>query len=196
MDTIGYICEAIIGQFQKGFPVVLASIVSMEGSTPRESGSKMVVARGGSTFGTVGGGLMEAVTIRESNKVLETGTSRFIEFDMTGTDTSSPDMICGGSAVLLLDYLESTSSNLEIVTRMKEYIDEGSSFYFITGYEEADDDVVFPGTACSFRPAVSSAMVSCPKTCCRRCGKSFIIFPQLRFLNSADGNTSSTRFAG
>ena len=145
MDTIGYICEAIIGQFQKGFPVVLASIVSMEGSTPRESGSKMVVARGGSTFGTVGGGLLEAVTIRESNKVLETGTSRFIEFDMTGTDTSSPDMICGGSAVLLLDYLESTSSNLEIVTRMKEFIDNGSSFYFITGYEEADADVRVSG---------------------------------------------------
>lgn len=143
MDYNRYISGVITEKFNAGLPVVLATIISMEGSTPRESGSRMVIVENNETFGTVGGGLMEAVTIKKSVKVLNAAKSEIIEIDMAGTDTSSPDMICGGSAVLLLDYLENSDMHREIFTRMGKLIDEGESFYYITAYKDNDgtDDI-------------------------------------------------------
>ena len=141
MNDTRYLCDVISNQLGEGSAVVLASIVSMEGSTPRESGSKMVIAAEGKTFSTVGGGLMEATAISESGKVLETEHSKFIEIDMTGSDTSSPDMICGGSVVMLLDYITDSGTNREIFTRIGELIDKSQSFYFVTAYSKSGDEI-------------------------------------------------------
>lgn len=145
MDYHSYISGSICGKLERGIPVVLASIVSMEGSTPRGTGSKMVVAGDGTTFGTVGGGLMEATTIAEAGRILETGKSKFLEIDMSGTDTSSPDMICGGSAVLLLDRIENTAGNRDIFLKARELIDEGTGFYLVTAYREENNRLTIDG---------------------------------------------------
>jgi len=56
-------------------------------------------------YGTVGGSLLEAAVTTESGKVLVEKRSRFIDLDLMSTDTVSEDMICGGKAVLLLDFI-------------------------------------------------------------------------------------------
>lgn len=141
MNDTRYLCDVISNQLGEGSAVALSSIVSMEGSTPRERGSKMVIAAEGKTFSTVGGGLMEATAISESVKVLETGQSKFIGIDMTGSDTSSPDMICGGSVVMLLDYITDSGTNRKIFTQMGELIDKSQSFYFVMAYSKSVHDI-------------------------------------------------------
>ena len=40
-------------------PVVLVSILSLQGSTPRHNGAKMLVGADGKGYGTIGGSLYE-----------------------------------------------------------------------------------------------------------------------------------------
>jgi xanthine/CO dehydrogenase XdhC/CoxF family maturation factor len=58
--------ELVADAVAQGHSVALATLVHVEGSTPREVGAKMVVYPNGHTVGTVGGGAMEAAVIREA----------------------------------------------------------------------------------------------------------------------------------
>ena len=53
--------EAIDG----GKSAAFVTVISVGGSTPREAGAKMLVFADGSIEGTVGGGSIEALTIRK-----------------------------------------------------------------------------------------------------------------------------------
>jgi xanthine dehydrogenase accessory factor len=140
-----YLAEVILEQLGKDSPVVLASIVSMEGSTPRETGTKMVVGADGKGYGTIGGGLLEAATISESEAVIKAGRSKFIDFDLMGEDTDSEDMICGGKAVLLLDYLSARNRNINLFKKIIDFISRGENFYFVTVYTESDEEINVSG---------------------------------------------------
>ena len=140
-----YLSGVIIEKLEADTPAVLASIVSMEGSTPRESGSKMVVVPGGVFYGTVGGSLIEATAIRESANVLAEKRSKFMDFDLTGTDTSSDGMICGGRAVLLLDYFTPSAGNIELFRQMNSFISQGNNFHLVTGFTESGNTIEITG---------------------------------------------------
>jgi len=140
-----YLAEIILEHLSAGPPVVLVSIVSMEGSTPRETGTKMVICSDGKGYGTIGGGLLEATVITESKAAITAEHSKFIDFNLRGEDTDSEDMICGGKAVLLLDYLSNSESNINIFENMIDFISEGENFYFVTVYTESDDQISISG---------------------------------------------------
>ncbi len=84
---------------------VLATIIQHGGSTPRSSGAKMLVRPDGTISGTIGGGKLEAEVIELALAALKDGRSRVVDFHFTGEDAASMDMICGGSARVLLDHI-------------------------------------------------------------------------------------------
>ena len=145
MNDYKNLAKIILEQLGTGSPVVLASIVSMEGSTPRETGTKMVVGVDGKGYGTVGGGLLEATTISESEAVITAERSRFIDFNLMGEDTDSEDMICGGKAVLLLDYLAAGENNINLFENMIDFISRGENCYFVTVYTGSNDETSISG---------------------------------------------------
>jgi xanthine dehydrogenase accessory factor len=145
MNDNRYLSDLLLKLLNDGSPVVIASIISMEGSLPRESGARMIIASGGKSYGTIGGSLMEAKAIADSAAVLAEGKSRLLEFDLTGGDTSSEDMICGGKSVVLLDYIPPTGSNREMFRQMSDLISGGNNFYFLTGYTGSGEDVNITG---------------------------------------------------
>ena len=57
---------------ERGKPFVLATVVNVRGSTPREVGAKMIVREDGQ-FGTIGGGCGEAEVFRKARILLEDG---------------------------------------------------------------------------------------------------------------------------
>ena len=61
-----YLAEVMCELLENGSPFVLASIVMLEGSSPRHNGAKMVVAANGKSYGTIGGSLLEATAIKEA----------------------------------------------------------------------------------------------------------------------------------
>lgn len=54
---------------ERGVPCVLITVMEAKGSTPRESGTKMVVTQS-EQFGTIGGGNLEFQAIEEARKIL------------------------------------------------------------------------------------------------------------------------------
>lgn len=79
-----------------GEDVVTATIISQSGSAPRTAGAKMLVRRDGSFVGTIGGGLLEAQVLQQAREVFQTGQAMVRDFNLTGADAASMDMICGG----------------------------------------------------------------------------------------------------
>jgi xanthine dehydrogenase accessory factor len=132
MNENEYLAGTINQQMESGLPVVLVSIMSLEGSTPRHRGTKMVVGADGKSYGTIGGSLIEAAAIRESRDVLSAAKSRILSYDMTGKGAASPDMICGGTAEILLDYIPATEKNVVFSRYWLDMTQSGKDFYLIT----------------------------------------------------------------
>ena len=136
MQDNEYLAKTICSRLESRSPAVLISIVSLQGSTPRHIGTKMVVDAAGKTFGTIGGSLLEATAIAESKHVLERKQSRFLRFELTGKNAYSSGMICGGVAVLLMDYITPTPENLEFFHRWYEAVKGSQDYYYVTRLKE------------------------------------------------------------
>lgn len=85
----------------EGRPVALATVIAAEGSTPRQTGAKMVVFADGSIVGSVGGGRLEHDTIQAALRCLDTGRAERIH------PTLSDDlgMCCGGGVEVFIEPL-------------------------------------------------------------------------------------------
>lgn len=81
-----------------GQPGVLATVISTERSTPRHSGSKMIIHPDGSITGSIGGGKAEAVVMAEAARVLADGICRRLELDLAGQLG-----VCGGKMEVFLE---------------------------------------------------------------------------------------------
>jgi xanthine dehydrogenase accessory factor len=122
------ICELL----DKGSPLVLASIVMLEGSSPRHNGAKMVVAANGNSYGTIGGSLLEATAVREARSAIASRKSHIFEFNLNGKDANSMGMICGGKTSVLLDYISATPSNQAFFSSWQKALQSSRIFYFVT----------------------------------------------------------------
>jgi xanthine dehydrogenase accessory factor len=93
-------------------PFALATIITSKGSTPRTSGSKMVVLGDGQLFGTVGGGLVEARVIETCRAMLPTPQCRIKEFILDQDLADGLDMVCGGNLTVWIETFPAPSPDL------------------------------------------------------------------------------------
>ena len=93
-DEVVY--RALVDAAEKGRRVVLATVVAARGSTPRDVGSKMVIAADGSLVGTIGGGCGEGEVLEEARRVLESGTPARVRVELTDAEESWSPAVCGG----------------------------------------------------------------------------------------------------
>ncbi len=80
----------------------LCTIVRSRGSTPRHTGSKMLVYWDGSFIGTVGGGELENRVIREAKEALRDAAPRTLEYSMTDPARGDPG-VCGGQVEVFVE---------------------------------------------------------------------------------------------
>ena len=74
--------NTILDCLEKGKDFGLATIMTQKGSTPRTSGSRMVVLRDQTIFGTIGGGMVEAMAIEACLDCLDQKTCQIREFNL------------------------------------------------------------------------------------------------------------------
>lgn len=132
MNNNEFIAKTMHDQLDSGSPLVLASIVGLQGSSPRHSGAKMVIGARGINYGTIGGSLLEAAAVNEARVVFTQRRSRLMNFDLTGDNANSQGMICGGKAVLLLDFVPATKENAEFFKCCYAAMLKGVDFHFLT----------------------------------------------------------------
>lgn len=63
--------DTIKNELEKGRPICEATIVEVEGTTPREIGTSMIIKADGSSLGTIGGGGLEYTTVQEALQFIE-----------------------------------------------------------------------------------------------------------------------------
>ncbi len=86
----------------KGISAALCTIIQSTGSTPRHTGSKMIVYPDGRISGSVGGGLIENQVIEEALKSIQEGKSRKTAYDLV--DPARGDVgVCGGHVEVYIE---------------------------------------------------------------------------------------------
>ncbi|MFC1905345.1 XdhC family aldehyde oxidoreductase maturation factor [Chloroflexota bacterium] len=140
MNEREYITGIIHNLLENGSNLILASIVGQEGSTPRSNGAKMVIAADGQSYGTIGGSLLEATAITEAKSALTAGQSKFLEFNLSNPDPNCPDMICGGSTKVLLDFIQANDDQKEVFYSWHTATKHGQNATLLT-IISGDDDI-------------------------------------------------------
>src|SRR5207253_7104779 len=81
----------------------MATVVKTKGSTPQQTGAKMVVFDDGSFIGTVGGGCVEADIYAICRETMETGDMKIHEFNLNDDYAEAEGMVCGGTMFVLIE---------------------------------------------------------------------------------------------
>ncbi|MGK7950530.1 MAG: XdhC family protein [Xenococcaceae cyanobacterium] len=113
--------------------VVLATIVKVMGSAPREVGAKMAICQYGNIIGTIGGGAGEAKVIKQALQVLKTGEKQFVELDLTGTPGKEIQGVCGGKVRVWLEKWSGKKA-IDLVEEILELFKTGQSAQLITPF--------------------------------------------------------------
>lgn len=98
--------EEIVKAQETGKRLAVATIIATSGSTPQETGAKLLVFEDGRTMGTVGGGCVEADVWAEARAALEERKPRLCRFTLRDEPDVPPDqegMICGGEMEVLVE---------------------------------------------------------------------------------------------
>ena len=111
------IWEAIVRQFEQQRKFVLATILSVQGSSPRKVGAKVLILDNGDVVGTIGGGLFEANVRDFALNAIEDRTTSRLSFTFHGQDAGSDQMICGGSVEVLVEFVHPGSKTKEQIYR-------------------------------------------------------------------------------
>ncbi|OPY79549.1 MAG: putative xanthine dehydrogenase subunit A [Syntrophorhabdus sp. PtaU1.Bin153] len=97
-ETMGlYLAEGKAG--------MVATVVKKTGAAPRDEGAKMFVGEDKKSYGTVGGGRVEADVYDEALRLMGTGESKILHFRMDAKAVADDGMLCGGNVDVLLEPL-------------------------------------------------------------------------------------------
>jgi len=137
LDIIGNINTLL----EKKQSFCLATILFKAGSAPREVGTKMIVKNDFSTIGTVGGGIIEALTIKACRAVFENECSIIKYFSLSNKDASSYGMVCGGEQKLLVEFINANNpETVNIYKKSWKLKEKCTDFVMITRIGEEEKE--------------------------------------------------------
>ncbi len=89
-----------------GKQVALATVISTWGSSPRRTGSKLVICEDGQFFGSVSGGCIEGAVVEAAQQVLSEGVATVLNFGVSHERAWEVGLACGGSVEIYLERIE------------------------------------------------------------------------------------------
>ncbi len=120
--------------------LVLATIISHAGSTPRSVGTKMVVRRNGTIVGTIGGGLVEAEILKLAPEIFETAGAQVKTIELMGATAATTDqMICGGRLMILLEYLAADPQTIRDIQDLIAVLQKGRKGYLMKSLQNGPE---------------------------------------------------------
>lgn len=91
---------------KQGKRIVIARVVDIEGSGPRDPGAAMAVSEDGEVIGSVSGGCVEGAVVTEALDILATGDRRIVTFGYSDDDAFAVGLTCGGTVHLFLEPMD------------------------------------------------------------------------------------------
>jgi xanthine dehydrogenase accessory factor len=120
--------KAALTLLDRGERFAWVTILNTHGSSPRHSGAAMIVRSDGSITGTIGGGPLEATVIKDAVVAVQTGRSRFSEFE-------SPQlgMMCGGGGLVFIEHIDpARPESTEFFRALLEVLQSGRRGWLVT----------------------------------------------------------------
>ena len=113
--------EELSNVLAKGEEAVLVTIIASSGSTPRGTGSRMLVRQDGSIKGTVGGGAVEYQAILTAMEAMEHKASYTKGFTLNRNQVADIGMVCGGDVVVYFQYIRPDDGDFAgLCTKVRE----------------------------------------------------------------------------
>jgi len=116
MNEVRAIVEAFKEANARGERCALATVVSVEGSSYRQPGARMLVREGGASTGTISAGCLESDVVEHAKRVIAKGKAVLVEYDTasTGEEVSwGLGLGCNGIVRVLVEPLAPDSSYVE-----------------------------------------------------------------------------------
>ncbi|HKG12317.1 MAG TPA: XdhC family protein [Pyrinomonadaceae bacterium] len=85
MNEVRALVEAFDGANTRGERCALATVVSVEGSSYRRPGARMLVCEGGASTGTISAGCLESDVVEHAKRVMRAGAAVLVEYDTAST---------------------------------------------------------------------------------------------------------------
>lgn len=104
----------------QGERCALATVVSVEGSSYRRPGARMLVCEGGRSAGAISAGCLEGDVIEHAQLVMQTGEPRLVEYDTASTSDEMAwglGLGCNGLVRVLVEPVERGSLYVEALRR-------------------------------------------------------------------------------
>jgi xanthine dehydrogenase accessory factor len=144
MNEVRALVEAFDGASRRGERCALATVVSVEGSSYRRPGARMLVCEGGASTGTISAGCLESDVIEHAKRVIQAGEAKLIEYDTASTSDEMAwglGLGCNGIVRVLVEPLASGSLYLDALRRSCEARD-GAPVSVATVYQHTPSEPV------------------------------------------------------
>jgi len=87
----------------EGRKVALATVVQTWGSSPRATGSHLVIDEQTNFVGSVSGGCIEGAVVSEALEVISDGTPKLLEFGVSNEEAWEVGLTCGGAIQIFVE---------------------------------------------------------------------------------------------
>jgi len=96
----------IIKALEEKEKLALATLITRVGSAPRGVGAKYLVKEEGTSFGSIGGGCVEAEVWQGAREVMRKGEGGVLHFNLTAEQLAEGGLICGGNIEIFVEPLQ------------------------------------------------------------------------------------------
>ena len=145
MNEVKALVQAFDEANIRGERCALATVVSVEGSSYRRPGARMLVREDGTSMGTISAGCLEADVIEHAKSVIKAGAAKLVKYDTASTSDEMAwglGLGCNGLVRVLVEPLAPVSSYVEALRRSCEANTDASPFVVATVYQHIPSGVV------------------------------------------------------
>ena len=103
----------------------IATVIKTWGSSPRPTGSRMLVSENSEIFGSVSGGCIEGSVIEKSLEIINGGNSTILKFGVSNEKAWEVGLTCGGEVSV---YIENFNNYSDSLTKMIRSINNRKPF--------------------------------------------------------------------
>lgn len=148
MNEARALVEAFDAVNARGERCALATVVSVEGSSYRRPGARMLVCEAGDSTGTISAGCLESDVIEHAKRVIWTGAAKLVEYNTASTSDEMAwglGLGCNGVVRVLVEPLASGSLYIEALRRSCEPRPDAAPVSVATVYQSASPDLAPAG---------------------------------------------------
>jgi xanthine dehydrogenase accessory factor len=143
MNEVRALVEAFDGANERGERCALATVVSVEGSSYRRPGARMLVCEGGATTGAISAGCLEGDVVEHAKRVIRAGKAVLVEYDTASTGEEMAwglGLGCNGVVRVLVEPLAAGSLYVEALRRSCEARADEAAVSVATVYQHTTSE--------------------------------------------------------